>query len=352
MTELLLEQKRGFLELAKKNSTQLEIVFKECLKATKDEKILIVGDTGIQNQYTSALLSYSYFLATKNLKLRSKMILQKRMNMFGKISDNVINEIEKMPNGSIIILNLSNKFAGMGKIGKSFRKFCKKKEHRFVSTTSLGFIETEKIDKIINPLNTDYTFLKKKHDVLKARLDRTNEINIFSVNGTDLLIKKKSVKCHCADGIYDKYGTGGNLPAGEVYFAPKKVEGRVVIDASSRNKFGTTLINEPIKIDIKNNHIINISGGKEADLLSKTLELAESRARFPKRVRHIGEIGIGINPKAEVIGSTIIDEKVLGTAHIGIGSNYWFGGDNKTIVHLDQVFYNPEIILDDELLKI
>ena len=43
---------------------------------------------------------------------------------------------------------------------------------------------------------------------------------------------------------------------------------------------------------------------------------------------------------------------MLGTAHIGIGSNYWFGGPIRTIIHLDQVFKNPLFKLDGESLNI
>ena len=60
----------------------------------------------------------------------------------------------------------------------------------------------------------------------------------------------------------------------------------------------------------------------------------------------MGELGIGINPGAVLIGSMIMDEKVLGTGHIAIGSNSWFGGDIKTIYHGDQVFKSPVYYLD------
>ena len=59
-----------------------------------------------------------------------------------------------------------------------------------------------------------------------------------------------------------------------------------------------------------------------------------------------------MNPKAKIIGAMIIDDKTLGTAHIGIGSNYWFGGNIYAIIHLDQVFRNPKIYLDGKVLKV
>ena len=87
-------------------------------------------------------------------------------------------------------------------------------------------------------------------------------------------------------------------------------------------------------------------------MVEETLAEAEKKAQFPERVRLIGELGIGINPGARVVGATIIDEKVLGTAHVAIGSNYWYGGQIKTIIHLDQVFKDPEIYVDGEKLKV
>jgi leucyl aminopeptidase (aminopeptidase T) len=63
-------------------------------------------------------------------------------------------------------------------------------------------------------------------------------------------------------------------------------------------------------------------------------------------------LGIGINPGALLIGSTIMDEKVLGTAHIGIGSNFWFGGEIKTVFHGDQIFKNPQIFINGERISV
>ena len=64
------------------------------------------------------------------------------------------------------------------------------------------------------------------------------------------------------------------------------------------------------------------------------------------------ELGIGLNPKAKLVGAMIMDDKVKGTGHIGIGSNYWFGGTIYAVTHFDQVFRNPKIFLDDKILKL
>ena len=79
---------------------------------------------------------------------------------------------------------------------------------------------------------------------------------------------------------------------------------------------------------------------------------AATQAKNPGSVRRICEFGIGLNPKAKIIGATIVDEKMLGSAHIGIGSNYWFGGTIFAIIHLDQVFKNPKVYCDGKLIEV
>ena len=115
---------------------------------------------------------------------------------------------------------------------------------------------------------------------------------------------------------------------------------------------GTILVNEPITLKIKEGNITEISGGNEARELEDTLKWAASVAKHPGSVKRICELGIGLNPKAKIIGATIVDDKVLGTAHIGIGSNYWFGGNIFAIIHLDQVFKNPKVYFDGKLMEI
>ncbi len=150
-------------------------------------------------------------------------------------------------------------------------------------------------------------------------------------------------------------GTGGNIPCGEVYIPPygkKRVNGKIVIDSSLSFKGGSSLLKSPVTLVVEEGKIVEIKGGKDADTLRLTLDWAEAKAKHPWGVRRIGEFGIGLNPKAKSVGATVIDEKVLGTAHFAIGSNYWFGGTIYAIIHLDQIFRNPSVYVDDDLLKV
>jgi len=340
-------------ESAKHISPILKKVFSSSL-GIRDEKILIIGDIGFANRNISSLLSGAYYLAAEELKFDTKFVLQKPKHTDSLAEEDVISSMEDLQEQSAVILNLSNKLGNLGDLGKSFRKLCKKKNYRFISSLGLGDLTNDKLGLILPAIDVSYKTLQLRYEKLKALLDNGNEINVKTKLGTDLYFNIKGMKAVSADGNYNVPGKGGNLPAGEVYIPPngKRVEGKVVIDGSSRNHVGTVLIKTPITITIEEGSATSIEGGKEAKILEKALKLAADKAKYPALVNRVCEFGIGINPNAKIIGATIIDEKALGTAHIAIGSNYWFGGDIYTIVHLDQIFKEPVIRVDGKVLEL
>ncbi|MBI2653853.1 aminopeptidase [Candidatus Woesearchaeota archaeon] len=340
-------------DLAYNLSLSLKKIFTPCL-AVKDEKVLIVGDVGYENRNVAAVMSGAYYLAAEQLKLDAKLLLQNAKSR-GDISDeDVVNALSQLPSGNIIILNMSDKLGNIQQLGKSFRKWVAKKQHRFISAMSLGDLATSNIDLILKAIDVNYKPLQTQHEQIRQKLEKAKEIHITTPAGTDLYYDKSGINAIAADGNYTMPGKGGNLPAGEVYATPngKRIEGKVVIDGSSRTHEHTILIKKPIELTIKDGVITEIKGGEEAKQLENALKWAASVAKNPGNVRRICELGIGLNPKASIIGAMIVDDKTLGTAHIGIGSNYWFGGNIYAIIHLDQVFKNPTIYLDDEKLKI
>mgnify|MGYP002641651079 FL=1 len=193
-----------------------------------------------------------------------------------------------------------------------------------------------------------------KGERIKKALDNGREVHVFTKAGTDLLYNVEGYEAINNDGIYNRKGMGGNLPAGETYIAPNKreVEGTIVIDGSLRLKDRTMIVNNPVKLDIKKGEIVNFGPGYESNLLKQTIEWAHGRSKHPWGVRRIGELGIGTNPNAKIIGATVVDEKMLGTCHFAIGSNAWFGGTIYSIIHLDQVLKDPVIKVDGRLLRV
>jgi len=346
-------RKNNLYKNAENVSQILKKVFAPCL-GVKDEKILVIGDLGYENRNVAAIMSGGYFMAAKELKYDTKLLYQNVKSRGEEAESHILNSLRELQNNSIIILNLSDKLGSMKDLGKSFRKWIRKKNHRFVSAMGLGDINTNNIDIITNPIDVPYKHMQSLHDSLKKQFNETKEIRITTKAGTDIIYNVEGINAISADGKYLDPGTGGNLPAGEVYLPPngRNVEGKVVIDGSSRMRDRTVFVKKPIELTIENGNIVHIRGGEEAKLLENTLSWAASVAKNPGSVRRICELGIGLNPKAQICGAMIVDDKALGSAHIGIGSNYWFGGSIYAIIHLDQVFRNPKIFLDGKELNI
>ena len=346
-------KKNNLYELSEKLTLQIKKVFAPCLNV-KDEKILVVGDTGFENRNIAAVLSGAYYLAAQQLNLDTKLVFQKVKSRGDVADEDIVNSLSELPDRNVIILNMSDKLGSIKDLGKSFRKWSKKKSHRFVSAMSLGDLNTDKVGAITDAIDVSYKPFQASHKRLREQFDSTDEIHVTTEAGTDLYYNIKGINGISADGNYTSPGSGGNLPAGEVYAPPngKRIDGKIVIDGSSRVQNGTILVKDPITLTIKDGNITEISGGKEAKELENTLNWAASVAKHPGSVRRICELGIGLNPKAQIIGATIVDDKVLGTAHVGIGSNYWFGGNIYAIIHIDQVFKAPKIEFDGKVMEI
>ncbi len=339
--------------LAQDISMSLKKIFVPCL-AIKNEKILIIGDKGFKGKELSAVLSGAYYLAAESMNIDTKLVLQNVKTRGSIADDNVVSSLDELSEGNVVFLNMSDRLGSIKELGKSFRKLSKKKKFRFVSTPSLGNLKVGSIQHLISAIDVNYKLLQVQHDSLRKLMDEANEIHVKTKAGTDLYFDVNGMNAEAADGNYTLPGKGGNIPAGEVYIAPKgkKVNGTVVIDGSSRNRKNTVLIKKPITLKIEEGSIVDIKGEEEAKLLNDTLDWAANISKHPGSVRRIGEFGIGLNSKAKIIGATIVDEKSLGTAHIGIGSNYWFGGTIYSKIHLDQIFKDPKIYFDGKKLTI
>ncbi|MBU0456600.1 MAG: aminopeptidase [Nanoarchaeota archaeon] len=343
---------KSVTNLVEKQSSRFYKILKNSLKI-KGENVLIISDYGKKGRDISTMLSYGYYHAAKKNNLNVNLLFQEVKKGFMFTDDHIIEAINKLEKNNIVILSLSNKLGRFGE-ENSFRNFCKNRGHRFLSATGLEDVKSNHFDLFLEAMNVSYKRMAKTGLAIKKIWDKAEEIRVKTAAGTDLIFDVSGKEAIANIGNYHEPGSGGNMPAGEVYIPPcgyYGVNGTVVIDGSMKTENGALLVKEPVKMCIKEGKIVNIEG-KNAQLLEKTFKKYENRAKYPYRVRHIGELGIGINPGAVLIGSMIIDEKVMGTGHIAAGSNYWFGGDIRTIYHGDQVFKSPVYYVDGKKMSL
>jgi hypothetical protein len=132
----------------------------------------------------------------------------------------------------------------------------------------------------------------------------------------------------------------------------------IAFDGSIVLNEGEIVIKRPIVAEVKDGYVSGISGGKEARLLRESIRAGEKKAResgrkgqikldlvekYARNAWSIGELGIGLNRKAKIVANMLEDEKVYGTCHFAIGSNY--DGDADALIHLDGLVKSPTIVV-------
>lgn len=181
-------------------------------------------------------------------------------------------------------------------------------------------------------LSVDLKKLKKECTNLINKLNGKNKVTIYSEDDRILIFNLKDRKWYKDDG-------NGDIPCGEVFIAPieDSADGEILIPQVILE--GEKLIN--VLLEFKSGKLISCS----------SKELLEFINQFPGDNDILAEFGIGLNDNVkEFIGSSAIDEKCKGTAHIAVGMNDMFGGRNSSPFHMDFIFSPMKIEIDDEVL--
>jgi leucyl aminopeptidase (aminopeptidase T) len=214
------------------------------------------------------------------------------------------------------------------------------------------------VDMFTRTVPIDYSLLQQRAAKLGNALSRAKEVMITAPGGTDITIGIRDRKARKDDGNFRKAGSGGNVPAGEVFISPElgTSRGTVAFDGSISSDKGEIMISRPIICQVDEGFVGKVSGGGEARKLRGTLKRSVKKANsmvtdgaipadrgreFAKNAYNLGELGIGLNPAARIVGNMLEDEKAFRTCHIALGSNY--DNDAEALTHLDGLIREPTI---------
>jgi leucyl aminopeptidase (aminopeptidase T) len=170
-------------------------------------------------------------------------------------------------------------------------------------------------------------------------------IKVESDLGTDVEFSLEGREIKIDNGDISKVGSFGNIPAGEIFTAPVEdsINGTIVVDGSIG---GLGEVDNPISIELESGQIKDIYSYVEDDIFDKFRKMCEYDLPATKTV---GEFGIGLNPGASIIGTMLMDEKVLGTVHFAFGDSYDLG-KSKSKFHTDVLIKNPSIFLKERCI--
>lgn len=245
-------------------------------------------------------------------------------------------EISQTMNNSDVILCLTQKSLAHTKA----RINANKNGARFLSLPDYNISLLK--DKSINVNFQEY--LKDVEKVTEL-LTKGGGILITTQNGTYLQANIDNRKGNCCPGFVNSQYLLGSPPDIEANIAPIEnlSEGTIMVDGSiTCPEIG--LLQENVKLEIKEGKIHKITSDKYTKILEKILDISSKKV--------LAEIGIGFNKEANLCGNMLIDEGSYGCVHFGFGSNITIGGQNQINFHLDFVIKQPTLMIDGiEVIK-
>lgn len=348
-----------------------ENIIQNVVSVSKGERVLIIA-----NPATSEI-AQDLFKATLKAGALATLVFQPDRTSFDNATPEVLAAIATNPDVCFSISNIK-----LGKDPQGTATPYKTEDGREFSHIFDYLLDGKKtmravwtpgitVDMMNRTAGIDYKELKNRCESLNKIFTGATSVHVTAPGGTDLIVPVAGRKLMFDDGDFSKPGSGGNIPAGEVFISPnvgtaemlpeqqiQGCEGVIVYDGSMTFSDGDSILETPITCKVEKGFVTDISGGSEAKRLLKTITEAELRslvlekekklpqgagAVYKKNARNIGELGIGLNPAARITGNMLEDEKAFHTCHFAIGENY--DNDAPSLIHLDGVVRDPTIIV-------
>ena len=360
-----------------KNRTPAQVVVQDVVKIKKSERVLIIA-----NPATSEI-AQDLYSASSETGAQVTLMFQPDKTSFDNANPEVIAAFKTEPDVYFSISNIK-----LGKDPEATAKPYKTEDGREFTHIADYLMDGKKqmrgvwtpgitVDMMNRTAAIDYKELQDRCKKLAELFKGAVSVRVTAPGGTNLLVPVNGRGLMNDDGDFSKPGSGGNIPAGEVFISPvvggselKDAEGKVyeqqsdgcegviVYDGSMTFSDGDSILETPITCKVEKGYVTDINGGAEARRLLKTITEAELRpfvlekegklpqgqaAIYKKNARNIGELGIGLNPAATITGNMLEDEKAFHTCHFAIGENY--DNDAPSLIHLDGVVREPTITL-------
>lgn len=334
-------------------------VLEQALALRPGERVLIVGNP----EETSRLLCDAYFQASLEMGAQP-LLARQTVRAITEMSDpGVLGALATEPE---VILSISTDKIGkdphglhIGYVGRDGQKYT----HIFDKVTEgdkrsrAGFSPGIKMETFLRAMEVDYPEIRARAAALRDAIQGTSEMRIETPAGTDLTVGLRGRKVFVDDGDIRTPGGHGNLPCGEIYFSPElgTAQGRIVFDGVIALGSECVVPTEPVVMEIKDGYVSRILPSAHSWAVEAVLKQGEARALamgkedYARNTWGVGEVGLGLNPRAEMIPDMLEAEKVGGTCHVAIGSNY--DRDLPALTHYDMLMTGPRIWVDGKPLK-
>lgn len=297
---------------------------KDCIELKEGEKFLVVTD---QARYT---VGEAFFEAALKLGAKPLMVIMPAVPPSGREPPDPIPRMMKEADAVVAPTTYSISHT-------QARRNAAKAGSRIATMPTM----TEKMMSK-GGMTADFKQVERTAKKLHTILKKYTACRVTTKLGSDVTFEIPNDKWNLDTGMINVPHEFGNLPGGEVFLPPAKANGTLVVDGAFA---GVGILDEPVTLEMKDNFVTQITGGKAARKIKKIVTGASKEMKKPRLAFNVAEFGIGINPKAKLIGNALEDEKAIGTIHMAIGDNSTFGGNIVAPVHLDGIVKKPTITL-------
>lgn len=332
-------------------------VLKRAIGLREGERVLIVGNP----EETSRLISDVFFEASAEMGGRPLLARQTARGITEFSDPAVLAALATEPE---VVLSISTDKIGrdpyglhigyVGRDGKRYDHVIDKLEadKRIRVGSSPGI----KMDTFLRTMDVDYEAIRGKARDLKLMVEGRSEMRIVTAFGTDITVGLRGRKVFVDDGDLRVPGAHGNLPCGEIFFSPElgTASGRIVFDGVIAKGADCLIPSEPIVMEVEAGFVTRVLPSAHSEEVLAAFRQGEEQALaigkpdYARNTWGVGEVGLGLNPAATMVPDMLEAEKVGGTCHIAIGSNY--DHDLPAITHYDMLMTNPHIWVDGQPL--
>lgn len=346
--------------------TPAQTVVRDVCRIKKNERVLIITNPSM------AAIAQNLYTAVLEVGAIPVLMYQGVKTLLDAASDEVVAAIKTEPN---VIFSISEQKLGKDRsaianpyVSESGEKFDSTFDYLLSGKKSIRAIWTPGLtqDMFDRTVCIDYKTLFENCKKLCKKYEGVKSVHVTAPGGTDVEVPVLGRKAFSDNGDFSTPGSGGNIPAGEVFISPvvgngdlsnpTGIQGKIVFDGSMTFSDGDGLLQTPIEIQLAAGFVTSVTGGDEAKRLLKSITDAEKSAMqmekegklpegqgsiYSRNARNIGELGIGLNPAAIIGGNMLEDEKAFRTCHFAVGMNY--DGDAPCLIHLDGVVRSPTI---------
>ena len=175
-------------------------------------------------------------------------------------------------------------------------------------------------------MDIDYNSLRLECEKLKETYSNYSGVTIKTGG-------QYSLDISFGDRSWDIDAGDGDIPCGEVNISP------VESNTNGEVFFEKIYLPDPENPGIRHSFekvVVTVTNGVITD--SSNEDLTALLEKYGPENSTVCELGFGLNPGVtSLCGCAVLDEKMVGTFHLGIGDNTMFGGENEADFHNDLV---------------